>query len=67
MENVKEIIENVKKNGMLSLYEYVGNNYYRMDKEELKEIILNIIYNVKEEEIEKIKDNFIKDMEERCL
>lgn len=38
----EEILEEIKK--CSGLYGYVANNYYKLTKEELKELLLNAIY-----------------------
>lgn len=41
----KIVADNKAHNGEnTSLYDYIANNYYKMSKEELKELILNLDY-----------------------
>ena len=53
----------------ISLYDYITNNYFKMNKEQLKEIIINLVYNIREQlskdEYLEIESNFINDLEER--
>ena len=53
----------------ISLYDYITNNYFKMSKEQLKEIIINLVYNMSEQlsrdEYLKIESNFIDDLKER--
>lgn len=38
---VNELMESIENGG---LYDYIANNYYKMSKEQLKEIILELDY-----------------------
>lgn len=52
-----------------NLYDYITNNYFKMNKEQLKEIIINLVYNMSEKlnrnEYLEIENNSIDDIEER--
>lgn len=40
IKDLKDLLKEEK----VSLYDYVASNYYKLDKEELKELLLNMIY-----------------------
>ena len=52
----KEILKGLKK----ASYDFIANNYYKMDKETLKDILLEYIYlcDNEEEVIESIKERW---------
>ena len=47
----------------INLYDYVANNYYKLSKEELTELLLNVIYEL--EGRNDLKINAIKNTIER--
>lgn len=50
----KEIIQAIKKD---NLYDYIFNNYLKISKEELRDLILEIYYILRAETIEDTKEN----------
>lgn len=50
----KEIIQAIKKD---KLYDYILNNYLKMSKQELRDLILEIYYILRVETIEDTKEN----------
>lgn len=58
MEN-KEILEGLKK----ASYDFIANNYYKLSKEQLKDILLEYIYVTDTEAEEEAIENLAERME----
>lgn len=50
----QEIIQAIKKD---KLYDYIANNFYKISKEDLRDLILEIYYILRVETIEDTKEN----------
>lgn len=65
MEVMKEFI-NILKNNPDSAYDFVSNNYYKMSKEELRDIVKELLYavndNVTQAEHNKILDDVAEEL-----
>lgn len=64
-ELLQEISEAVEYG---DFYEWVANNYYKLDKEQLKEIILNLDYAIhteREEDLKRIENKMVDELRDR--
>lgn len=67
-EQIKEILKAIKED---RLYDYIANHYWEIDRELLKDLILEIFYTLRiertlesEEDIEWLSNNLICKLEE---
>lgn len=75
MENLIKDLKHIRNDNKMnkgantSLYDYVATNYYKMSKEELKELILNLDYaiydNLNRKEYLNLENQAIEDTIER--
>lgn len=57
----KEIMQAIKED---RLYDFIANNYYKIDREETRDLILELIYFVYEENKKILNRQIIKNLKE---